>query len=477
MKNLQAIVVILFIILYTWVSFSTAQSFKNLKGLNEKFEAYQKSNIQSNYQILADSFLTGHLYVPIEPSAEFKKLSNPYDPLQNKDFISQYGDHSYYKNKFYLYFGPVPALIFNLPFRLFTNLKLPDRFIILFFISGTLIVSTLILNLLKRKYFNQIPSWMILLSISIIGSSDLRLYLLSKPSIYQSAIASSTFFTIGAIYLFLKIIINSRINNLMLATGGFLLGLGIGSRPTNILVALSLLLLMSFTIRRFHKHPSLSLFVNIAFLITPFFVCLLLLGLYNYLRFENFFEFGFKYQIQYTNLTKLSAFDFKNICSNFYFYFLQPPFLYSQFPFLHLNYWTEYWRIRPIPHSIWDEESIGLIYFNSFICMTLICPLIILINSLSRDENKGSQSLFPKYEFCIILSSALINIFQYLLFNGVQLRYMAENLTLLIISSSILWFYINSKFSSMYRLSTNTLAICLGTLSIISGFILSLFKS
>ena len=62
------------------------------------------------YNLLAQAFQNGQLHLLLEPSAELLALENPYD-YHNRENVPHLWDASLYQGKYYLYWGPVPALI------------------------------------------------------------------------------------------------------------------------------------------------------------------------------------------------------------------------------------------------------------------------------------------------------------------------------------------------------------------------------
>src|SRR5713101_86638 len=100
-----------FIVLFLAVVFAfylwTASSSGNPFIFGKKLSDY--------YNLLSDAFLAGRLSLVVEPSKELLNLPDPYDPSLNAKF--RLHDASLYKGKYYLYFGPVPAVTFFIPFR------------------------------------------------------------------------------------------------------------------------------------------------------------------------------------------------------------------------------------------------------------------------------------------------------------------------------------------------------------------------
>ena len=65
------------------------------------------------YNLLVDGFRHGHLYLPVKPEPELLALENPYDPVANAAY--RLLDPSLYNGRYYLYFGPVPAVVRSCP--------------------------------------------------------------------------------------------------------------------------------------------------------------------------------------------------------------------------------------------------------------------------------------------------------------------------------------------------------------------------
>jgi hypothetical protein len=62
------------------------------------------------YDRQADAFLAGSLSLLEKPPAELLALANPYD-YHNREGLGYLWDASLYRGKYYLYWGPVPALV------------------------------------------------------------------------------------------------------------------------------------------------------------------------------------------------------------------------------------------------------------------------------------------------------------------------------------------------------------------------------
>ena len=75
------------------------------------------------YPLLTDAFLAGQTSLLVQPSAELLALPDPHDPVANARF--RLHDASLYHGKYYLYFGPTPAIVLFLPYKVLTGSHLP----------------------------------------------------------------------------------------------------------------------------------------------------------------------------------------------------------------------------------------------------------------------------------------------------------------------------------------------------------------
>ncbi len=108
-----------------------------------------------SYNHLAESFLAHKLHLLVEPNPELLAMEDPFEPSKNDKVRWQ--DGSLYKDKYYMYFGPTPALVLYLPYKYFRGGALSDTFVSCAFTFGTVIWGILILLLIKKRYFTELP--------------------------------------------------------------------------------------------------------------------------------------------------------------------------------------------------------------------------------------------------------------------------------------------------------------------------------
>ncbi|MBR3363115.1 MAG: hypothetical protein IKG40_04235 [Bacilli bacterium] len=249
------------------------------------------------YDKLAESLTNGKLYVLEKVDEKLNKLSNPYDPTERiKNSVHYLNDYSFYKNHYYVYFGIVPVLTTYLPYKILTNHRLSYHAVqifITFFIIGLF----LLLKKIKEIFFKDVPLIVYLLfcvSISLISTWNI----IKEPSSYCVAILSSIGFAVWSIYFWFKACFDDTSEKkelLYLTIGNLLCALVFGCRPT---IGFFGFLFIPVLIIIFKKREiNLKRVIRILLTLLPYIIVFGLLFLYNYLRFDSFFEFGKTYQL------------------------------------------------------------------------------------------------------------------------------------------------------------------------------------
>ena len=107
-------------------------------GGNGKFAFGLISWRESYYASLAEGFLRGQLSMAHEPPPALAQLPDPYIHAARKAAgIRPLWDASYFEGKYYLYYSPVPALLFHIPLRLVTGGYPRDTLATTFFASDS----------------------------------------------------------------------------------------------------------------------------------------------------------------------------------------------------------------------------------------------------------------------------------------------------------------------------------------------------
>lgn len=303
----------------------------------------------SYYNLLVQGFRHGQLSVYRDAPPGFASLADPYDPVANKSYVwdSHYlcHDMSYYKGKLYLYFGVTPALILFWPYAALTGHYLPQEdAVVIFFILGFLI-SVGLLYVIWRRYFPDMSVLIVAGGVIVMGLTTGILELLASCDVYETAESCGFAFTMLALAGVWKALHESDRKTPWLALASFAYGLAVGSRPSLLFGAI---MLLAPAARAWFKTNDLDSRRRAVSLLVPTVVPITLIGiglmLYNTLRFDNPFEFGWHYalagDIEDTTARQLSP---AYLWFNFRFYFLEPMRWTNHFPFLLA------FRLSPIP--------------------------------------------------------------------------------------------------------------------------------
>jgi hypothetical protein len=141
-------------------------------------------------------------------------------------------DFSLYRGKFYLYWGPVPALLLA-TMELFSSEPVSDFILAFAFSVGIFLMQSSLLLAVWDRYFYALPKWVLHLSILLAGSA-LPIALLRHyddyARIYEAAIAGGQFFLMSGLWMAFTAIARPSIPNWRLVLAGSLWTLAIGTR-------------------------------------------------------------------------------------------------------------------------------------------------------------------------------------------------------------------------------------------------------
>lgn len=387
-------------------------------GLSPEWNG-EKMYHRNQYELLAESMLKGHVYLEYDPvfSTKLSQMDNPYDTEEReKNDIPYKWDHAYYKGRYYVYFGVVPAVITFLPYRLITGHSLKTyhatQIYVAIFIIGIFYLFYYLKNKTKVK-INTFEYLLASISVSLISIW----YAIDYPALYTTAITSGMMFSIWSIIFYLKTYLESKekIKNILI--GAFLGALIFGCRPplgfTNLLFFPALISLI-----KSEKKENKVLIAILTFI--PFIFIGLLLMLYNYARFDNIFEFGQKYQLTAVDQTNLLA---NNLNLKHFTFELKKFLIYTEpfgdkFPFI---------------------KYLGL--FLNY--PALLIPIITIFSKKFRDTLKKHKLL--SIYLLIILSIVITTIFIVLMCPYVIVRYQMDVVYLLGILLYINYLFLKNK--------------------------------
>ena len=416
---------VLFFVVIVYIVFS-ANSYSNINFLPKRnLNIYFHTG--NFYNWLMTSFFNFKLSLDVNTDFVSYLSNLPSEYLLNQNSlpmeVKMFYDTSIYDNKLYLYFGITPIILFYAPFYLITHFFISDQIVyvfvsILIFILQLLILKKFLLYLIQTNILrNNINKYFTITTLIILSlCNDIPLTYISI-TIHSIAVLTSIFCQLVAIYLCL-LLKNDFSKSKMFLIGMFL-ALSIGSRPSSIIILLLIFIfiLYMFNIKKYWKQY--------VFFFIPIVFYAIVLALYNYLRFDSVFDFGYTYQfspLYQKGLTQNMNHSFTD--------FMRHVFL----NFFHLPTFT---FLNPLcVFKNYDKVS----YFEPMIGSVIICPIIVF---LLIAKKFFLECLNKNKYLCLVLSIMLITGFYYLLLNsyiGSNARFVAENMFLLLVPS-ILSFY------------------------------------
>lgn len=424
------------------------------------------------YDQLATSFRHGELSLSEKPDPELLKLQNPYNP-ELRSGIEYPTDISLYKGIFYLYFGPVPALILA-SVKGFITSEVKDQNLVFVFALGIVLIQSLLMINIWKKFFSNIPAWLILPGILTAGLISPYGWMLSLGTIYNVAILSGQFFFLAGLYLAFSMVGDAIISKPKLALIGGCWIFAIGSRITQAVPTGFMSILVLIWIMRKHREEEIfllkSLFTIFCFGL-PIFIGVFGLGWYNWARFDSIFETGVTYQLAGFNLQQhqQELFSPLYIANNIYNYFLIPPSFSKKFPFLSpvRGHNESVATFIHLPNIYYSQQTAGLI----FIAPVILFSIVSIIAAL-KIIHKGSKLFNEKQDFSFnwmlisLSASFLSSLLFFLFFFWAGVRYQADFMPALLLLSIIGFWKIYHYIAKQPILRTLYTALGLGLTAI-----------
>lgn len=306
---------------------------------------------RNQYELMAENILEGRIHFDYNDQADLLKLENPYDPAErDAKKVYYHWDHAFYNGQYYMYFGVVPVFLAFLPYRVLTGAALTTYRATQFFTAWTIMGLFVLFYMLRKHLFAKMP-YGVYLALSVAFSVMSVWYASAEPALYCTAITAGLALEVWSLYFFIRgVYVEKKENRQILFAGiGALLGaLVFGCRPTIALANLLVLPMLWVFLRQ--RKFSLKLFGKLALAALPYVLVGAGLMLYNYVRFDDPFEFGQKYQLTVADQSQYSVVVdkatllriFNETVSNFFaispvksaFPYLVPSSVFFNFPIL-----------------------------------------------------------------------------------------------------------------------------------------------
>ncbi len=372
------------------------------------------TTISNKYDQLATAFEHGSLALLRNPDPALLALPNPYNPSERAN-LNYPVDLSLFKGKYYLYFGPTPALLLAMIKPLITA-SIGDQYLVFVFTSGVFIFESLLLLSIWKKFFQNVPVWVMSICIIFIGLISPFPWLLMQARVYEAAISGGQFFFLAGLYFVFTAIYKEAVSFGKVLIGSVFWALAIGSRltlalPISFLVFMVTLLL----IRNYRKNKLFSdMICAITCLIIPLIIGITILGWYNWARFNSFFETGFSYQLAGPDLQKYQNVLFSPlyIVPNLYDYLVMRPGILKAFPFIKSVGGTgaSKFPFTNLPKVYFSDNITGMIFSTPFFLLVAGIAIFFVRFRKRKKENeiKGDHDKYLLAWIIISLSGAFL---------------------------------------------------------------------
>lgn len=350
------------------------------------------------YDSLAEAFARGKVALSIQPPLALADLDNPYDPAARAG-IEVLSDLSYFDGRYYMYWGPTPAALSAL-WLLAGGSPISDALIVFLSVSMMFVFSALSVLHLQRKSFPDLPAWLVAGGIVLVATAHPALWTLNSPSIYTAAISSGQAFFVGGLYFMLTGLNAPQTASWRDVACGTLWALAIGCRLTLVVtVGPLVMLVIALRLRALFgcRAAKLELYRMVGVLI-PLALGGVLLCIYNFARFGDPLESGFRYQMvendQGEAIRRGLVFSPRYLIPNILHYVATPIQLDPEFPFVR-PWWEAYppfssFLLRfKVPEQYSVQDAAGLI----FVTPALLLGAPLLIHALSCPTGAGQNPL------------------------------------------------------------------------------------
>lgn len=416
-----------------------------------------------HYGDLADAFLAGQTYLLKEPPPELIAQDSPRDyAVANR--MLEYRDLLLFNGRFYIFYGPVPALLLFVPYKWLTGEQMDIRFAAwLMTTLGTIAIVTLMAMLAKRLAIQNKRFETFFAFILAIGT--FIPYQLGQSSYYQVALGGSYLFTGLAFISLTRAFDAPHGQPKWLAAASLCFGLATGCRINFIfsgIILLFLWLMMGRSLSWKHAWWKRGFALG-----APFGVCILALAAYNYVRFQNPLSLGIDYQISFNIWPSVSI---EASLLNIYLALFHPVPLMAQFPFfrpdrccpIHIPWWT----FGPILPT--QEPTYGAFTNAPFLLMLCLTPK--LYRFLSRQRPPIGWVIISMLLLAVILPLPAW------IWVGTIMRYSVDFVPWLMLVACLSYLYALTYFAGAPRALRflHIMGITAGLYTLVCGFIIGI---
>ena len=371
----------------------------------------------SYYGLLTEALVAGQVHLKLIPDPKLLRLADPYAGPQG---TSRPHDMSFYRGKFYLYYGITPAIVLLVPWRILTGTYLTEAAATATLCFAGFLLASLWLLHIRRRFFRSVGLGWALLGVAVLGLGSPGYFLGNNNTFYAVPIAGAFFclMVAGTCFDRTNFASSEKWSALWLAAASIALGLAVGSRPNYFLCLPLLLLPVAYSWRT--QPPSLKrrrhLGISLAAAILPAAAVGLGLAGYNYLRFGHPAEFGIQYSMASASVREIKLIGLEYYPKNLRLYLLHAADFIRYFPFFHAG-----------------DRPFGVLPHFTLIGLSVLLPLSWLNPTLRHSRRWLLGGLFW-------IGASVANLAILCLFFGGEDRYLVDFAPSALLVASILVF-------------------------------------
>ncbi len=342
------------------------------------------------YDFLGQAFARGHLYLPIKPSPQLLALKDPYDPKVDNAIRRQ--DMVLYRGRYYLYFGAAPAALLFAPWRLVTGHDLPENFAgFLLCFGGFLFAAGALLRIFALARARP-PAWLLAVLLVGLGLCQSVPFLLNRIFVYEIAIASGYFCLSAGLYFLARALPFDEARGSpkpgqamglpyrWLVASGLAFGAAVASRPHLVLAGAAAAAGVVILAVRGRRPRAAAAFLAAWMAVGA------LIALYNFERFGNPLEFGFRYQLAGPGQNRI-GFGARNLVPGLYYMLLARPEFSGVFPWMRLVFRFPFDSAarHPLPPEYFIEPTVGALWLAPFLVAAFWVPSAKRLRRVAAD--------------------------------------------------------------------------------------------
>jgi hypothetical protein len=443
------------------------------------------------YDDLASAFEAGQLNLNIQPSTALLALPDPYEPsVRNqipavKTFVDQVWDLAFFHGQFYLYWGPVPAVLILIA-RLGYPGPIPDQYLVFGFATGLLVFTVLLLGKLRRSLFPKIPGGLFLLSVLTAGLAFPLPVLLGRAAVYEATILGGQFFLIGGLYFAYCAVEKPHTAWPNMILPAVFWALAAGSRTTALVPAAFLTLMAVAWVLGNGGHLKTVLVAAkpTVLIASPLLLSLAIFAWYNWARFGSVLETGVRYTLTFQNLNKFHAevFSASYALPSLWMYLFTGFGLTNKFPYILIGNGQSPSFLFPGQSSLYHSEQVSGLLLSAPIVLISGISLVYTASMLwagyhkthmpSTDQQRRDRLLWISVS---LWGTALLAFAAILFVDVVQIRFMAEFVpSLMLVCALGTWQgYQLLESRPLGRTLFVVCVVCLGLMSIGPGLLMA----